>query len=199
MTGLHASLLAKVVIVIRHGESEANSQEIISDKTVDHPLTELGIAQAQETAKRLKNEKFDLIVSSSRQRAQITAQVINEFHHAKMIITDDLIERDYGIFSGMKKSKARELMLEDSFGWMDIPKSETTSEIDRRVGHVVAMFSVKYPGSKILVSTHEDIVRSFYRVLGKKSVAASMAFKIDNSQPRCFIPTAKSVRVSSGS
>ena len=69
------------LVVIRHGESDANKNGIISDKTVDHPLTERGIAQAGHTAKDLKAERFELVVSSSRKRALDTAQIVNKFHY----------------------------------------------------------------------------------------------------------------------
>lgn len=92
------------LIVIRHGESDANFHKIISDKNIDHPLTKLGIKQAQITAEKLQNDNFDLIISSTRQRTQLTAEIINKSHNAKTILSDQLIERDYGIFSGMDKT-----------------------------------------------------------------------------------------------
>jgi broad specificity phosphatase PhoE len=182
-----AQKIAPTLVVIRHGESDANRKEVISDKVIDHPLTELGVAQAHEIAKRLENEAFDLLVSSTRQRAQATGQIINKFHNAQLILTDDLIERDHGIFSGIDKSKAHEMMLEGGFGWVDVPESETASEIDHRVGRVVSMLSEEYAGLRILVSTHEDIVRSFYRILGGRSVAESMLVEISNSEPHYFV------------
>ncbi len=183
--------ITETIIVVRHGESDANSRQVISSKTVDHRLTELGLVQAENTAKRLKHEKIDLVVSSTRERAQITGNIINKFHNAPMILTDDLIERDYGIFSGMDKPRAYEMMKSEGFSWLDIPESESASKIDVRVGRVVAMLSQSYAGQRVLISTHEDIVRSFYRVLHSKSDTEVMLLKIDNSKPHYFVPSSQ--------
>ncbi len=174
-------------IVVRHGESDANRRDIISDKQVDHPLSERGIAQAKETAECLKAEKLDLIVSSTRQRALETANIINEFHNVQTILTDDLIERDYGIFSGVAKSKANEIMMSEGFEWLNIPRSESAFELDRRVEAVTSMVLTDHAGLRVLISTHEDIVRSFFRVLAGKSDAESVSLKIENSKPYTFV------------
>ncbi|MCP4162029.1 MAG: histidine phosphatase family protein [Deltaproteobacteria bacterium] len=68
------------LIVVRYGESDANRNNIISDRNVDHKLTDIGVQQAQKTADLLKNEPINLIVTSTRQRAQLTASIINEYH-----------------------------------------------------------------------------------------------------------------------
>lgn len=180
--------LSETFILIRHGESDANSRDVISDKNIDTPLTDQGIAQAHETARLLKGEQIDLVISSTRQRARITGEIINEFHNAKMILTDDLIERDYGIFGGMDKTRADEMMVRDGFDWLNIPESETVAEIDHRVAKVVAMIAQKYAGARPLISTHEDIVRSFYRVVTGVTAQESMQFEIDNSQPHYLTP-----------
>jgi broad specificity phosphatase PhoE len=178
----------KSLVVVRHGESDANSRGIISDKSVDHPLTDFGLAQAKKTAEVLKNEEFDLLISSTRKRAQVTGQIINEHHNVQTILSEDLIERDYGVFSGMAKLNASKVMAAEGFGWLEIPESETATHIDRRVRRVISTLSTNYSGLRILIVTHEDIVRSFYRVLEGKSATQSMQLKIGNSQPHRFLP-----------
>lgn len=66
--------------VVRHGESEANKNAIVSDWRIDYALTEKGVKQACYAANNLKMTPLDLIMSSTRQRAFLTAQQINVFH-----------------------------------------------------------------------------------------------------------------------
>ena len=66
--------------VARHGESEANKNAIVSDWRIDHALTDKGLKQARHAAKNLKTTPLDLIMSSARQLAFVTAQQINAFH-----------------------------------------------------------------------------------------------------------------------
>ncbi len=173
-------------IVVRHGESDANQRQIISDRLVDHALTKRGIQQAEETAQNLRDEKIDLIISSTRQRAEQTGQVINEFHNADIILTDDLIERDYGVFSGVSKPEASTIMANEGFDWLNIPESETAKELDLRVSRVVELVLKDHAGKSILISTHEDVIRSFFRVLEGKTEVESMSLKVENSQPYIF-------------
>jgi len=174
------------LIVVRHGESDANRRRIISAKMVDHSLTALGLQQAQETAGNLKTTAIDLIFSSTRQRAIHTAQAVNKFHNAQMVLSHDLIERDYGMFSGMPKTEAHQIMKEKGFGWLEIPQSETVVEMDTRVARVVAKLTKEHSGKSILVSTHEDVIRAFFRILDGKSPLESASLHIENSQPYEF-------------
>lgn len=178
--------LPSTLVVIRHGESDANKEAIISNKAIDHPLTDLGIAQAESTAILLQEERFDVVISSTRQRALVTAQIVNKLHNAEVFTTDDLIERDYGIFSGVCKDKAHKTMTADGFGWMEVPESETSAELDARVNRVVEMISNSHSGKRILISTHEDVIRSFYRVLGGMTDDEALELQIDNATPHRF-------------
>ena len=153
------------IIVIRHGQSDANECGIISDKNIDHELTEVGIQEARKTAITLKNELFDLIVTSTRQRARLTAEIINEYHGLTIIERDDLIERDFGVLSGISLKAAQAKMTEDGFTWINIPEGEKAEEIDFRVKTFLNFLTDEYPNSKVLVSTHSDIVKSFHRIL----------------------------------
>ena len=64
-----------VIYLIRHGETEWNSQGRIQGHT-DIGLSEIGRSQAVSTAKRLENIKFDAAYSSDLTRTKDTAKVI---------------------------------------------------------------------------------------------------------------------------
>ena len=62
------------LIIIRHGESEANELGVIAGWS-DYPLTALGLQQAEETATYLvANEQIDVVCSSDLCRASATAK-----------------------------------------------------------------------------------------------------------------------------
>ncbi|EPJ49942.1 MAG: hypothetical protein OFPI_21750 [Osedax symbiont Rs2] len=174
------------LVVVRHGESEANKKGIISDKNVDHPLTAKGIFQAEKTAERLKNEKFDLIISSTRTRARRTAKIINQYHGLDIIERDDLIERDFGVIGGVAETKVLLMMQQQGFGWVDVPESEALADIDHRVAKVMDFLKSKHADKKILIATHADIVKSFHRVINGVSDEESILIKIENSEPHYF-------------
>ncbi len=174
------------LVVVRHGESEANISGIVSDKNIDHQLTARGVLQAEETAARLKNENFDLIVCSTRTRARRTAQIINQYHGLDIIERDDLIERDFGIIGGVAQTQVKLMMQQQGFNWVDVPNSEKLTDIDNRVAKVIAFLKDKHADQKILIATHADVVKSFHRVLNRVSVEESILIRIENSEPHYF-------------
>lgn len=75
------------IIIVRHGQSQANAKNISQgnkDKWTDTPLSLKGKEQARKLANRLKNEKFSLIYSSDLKRAKQTVEEINKFHNLKI-------------------------------------------------------------------------------------------------------------------
>jgi 2,3-bisphosphoglycerate-dependent phosphoglycerate mutase len=77
----------KIIYFVRHGESEANRKSMF--QAPDDTVTERGHAQNVEIGKRFAHVEFDLLLSSSFERAQATAQEISK-HTGKDIVTSDL-------------------------------------------------------------------------------------------------------------
>lgn len=174
------------LVVLRHGQSDANHRGIISDKNVDHQLTPIGIEQAMKAAEALKQEKLDIIYSSSRQRARLTAETINKYHQLEIIERDDLIERDFGIIGGMPVVEVEPLMNAKGFNWINIPMSESLEQVDSRIKNFLDLLHAQHKNSRILITTHDDIVKSFYRLTKGVSKEDSMLLKIENSIPYYF-------------
>ena len=96
------------IYLVRHGQDEDNEKGILNGRR-NKPLTKLGVEQARQLA--LKIEKagiiFNKVYSSPLQRAYKTAKVItDELGLEKPEKLDNLIERDFGKFSGVLIEKA---------------------------------------------------------------------------------------------
>lgn len=96
------------VYFARHGQSVANSLGIVAG-SLDSPLTELGIEQAQNEAELIAQQEiiFDTIIASSLSRAWDTAKIIANrlgVDETKIIVTDLLQERSLGASEGGKQS-----------------------------------------------------------------------------------------------
>lgn len=85
------------VYIVRHGQVPHNAQKQYN--AVDEDLNELGIRQAEELRDKIKNMKFDIIISSPLVRAKHTADIIN-VNNSKIIFDDRIRERDCGDLSG---------------------------------------------------------------------------------------------------
>lgn len=66
----------KVVYLVRHGQSKANTRPVFQPP--DSPLTETGLAQARRLGERAAKLKFDALIASPLTRARQTAETIGE-------------------------------------------------------------------------------------------------------------------------
>ena len=91
---------------VRHGQSEANVQRVISNREVPHPLTELGRQQAEALARSLAEVLLAAIYSSPIMRAAQTAQIVATVKGLPVEIAAALREPDCGIMEGRGDEEA---------------------------------------------------------------------------------------------
>lgn len=82
---------------IRHGESDANIQHVISNRESPFHLTERGREQAWTLANHLKDISFAEIYSSPVLHARETAEILLQTLHVPIQVTEALREYDCGI------------------------------------------------------------------------------------------------------
>ena len=82
---------------VRHGESEANTQHVISNRESPFPLTPKGRQQAETLAEKLKGNPFCTMFSSPVLRARETAEILSAALGIPYQVTEALREYDCGI------------------------------------------------------------------------------------------------------
>ena len=90
------------VCFVRHGETDANITDRLQGQS-DFPLNELGKAQAELVAERLKGEAFDVILSSDLSRALYTAEKIAAGR--PIICMEALREWHFGKWQGLTRDE----------------------------------------------------------------------------------------------
>src|SRR5947208_2162482 len=88
------------VLLLRHGQSTWNSDGRWQG-LADHPLSELGMAQAATAVPLLKGYGFSSVYSSDLQRAKTTAEIIAGSLGIELVVDEHLRERDVGHWTGM--------------------------------------------------------------------------------------------------
>jgi len=94
------------LILVRHGESEANARGIIQGR-LDFGLSELGRLQAERVAERLQGEDVLRIVTSPLIRAAQTAETIGASCGIAPEADPALMEYDAGEISGLTGEEIR--------------------------------------------------------------------------------------------
>ncbi len=101
----------KHLYFMRHGLSVMNQQGIFSSSS-DTSLAEEGIMQCHEAAKTFKGIRIDAIITSPLKRAYDSARIIAEdigFPVDKIIVSDYLVERDFGPLEGTQYTRKHNL------------------------------------------------------------------------------------------
>ena len=104
------------IILWRHGETDANRGLRIQG-SIDIPLNERGIAQAQMAAQQLAQLKPSKIYASSLGRAQQTAGELAAVIGAPVTIDSRLAERAYGCWEGLTAEEIKEHWLDEWKSW----------------------------------------------------------------------------------
>lgn len=94
------------VILIRHGESEADLLGVHEGRA-DFPLTEQGHEQAQKLATFIDAQfQVTRIFTSSLRRAHQTASYLHEKLHCPFQVEDSLMEFNNGVLAGLDRQEA---------------------------------------------------------------------------------------------
>lgn len=148
------------VVLIRHGESIDNVNGVWSGKSNCH-LTENGILSAQKLGKKLKND-FDLIYCSALTRTKETIQAL--FPNTQVIYDKRIEEISLGDWEQKKKinydSTLKHLFRE---GIYSPPNGEKHKDLDNRVTSFIEELFETKKDKKILVITHNGVLRSIKR------------------------------------
>lgn len=89
-----------LIRLVRHGESEGNFAGSLQGSRFDTPLSARGRRQAEALAVRLAEERIDAAWASPLVRARETASVVAAPHGLPLSIDADLMEFDWGVWSG---------------------------------------------------------------------------------------------------
>ena len=103
---------------VRHGQSEANTLHIISNRASPLGLTPLGKEQARNLAKTLSNVPFTAVYSSPICRARETAQILATSFNQTYQITEALREYDCGILEDQSDEVSWTLHREIAEDWV---------------------------------------------------------------------------------
>lgn len=102
---------------VRHGESEANTLRVISNRESRYGLTETGKQQAILLSDPLKDVPLTAIYSSPILRARETAEILSQSFHLPYQITEALREYDCGILEEKSDEESWKLHSEIAEDW----------------------------------------------------------------------------------
>ena len=154
--------MAAKIYLCRHGQDEDNANSLLNGHR-DRPLTALGLQQAADVTERIQSKSIDVIYCSPLQRAKKTAETIAVPFGLRPIVMDDLIERDFGILTGMpyeaipEYSNGHILKTPKVTYFLQCDGVETFPELLKRAEKVLARIDQECKGKNVLLVAHGDI------------------------------------------
>jgi len=200
------------IILVRHGQTQLNAQNITQGSEVDPPINILGKKQAKLTGKYLaKHYKINKIYSSPLLRAKQTANLIaKQLNFNKNIILEtNLKEQKKGIFSGLNKKEIKKIIKNNKtlnkinklydinnlnflikyddymMKWSKIIKSENIAQITARCMKIFN--KIKKNKGNILIVSHGSFIKFLISKLTNINNFFIPHNIIKNSSPNCHI------------
>ena len=153
------------LILIRHGESQANRQDLFAGN-YDAELEENGITQARITAKYVADSyKIDKIYASDLRRAYSTAQALADELGLDIEKSPQMREISTGEWEGMKFSDIAEKYPNEYKEWTEhigiarCPNGESTCELGQRIMRELQRIAEENEGKTVAIATHATPIR----------------------------------------
>ena len=152
--------MALVVYVMRHGETEANVEQILMGRE-DSPFTEAGRKHPLQVARHLRDRRLACVYSSPMARAQRTAALVVESRAEPIpvYIETAIAEIDAGEFTGLSFEEVRRRIPDGLIlGEFRYPGGESWAEVQARAVAFVKALEPRHPSAAVLLVTHAGVI-----------------------------------------
>ena len=181
----------KNIVIVRHGETQWNIERKLQGQE-NSDLTKLGIKQTELVARSLKNEHFDICISSDLPRCIKTSDIILKDRDIRIVYESRLRERNFGHLQGMTKEKIKDCYpyvyekLNTGNINFEVPNGESMSEFFSRVDQGLDFIINNFQQKNILIITHGGVLDCIMRKIMKLSLDNHRCFSIYNTSINRF-------------
>lgn len=151
--------------IVRHGESMANHENCFAGQR-DVALTELGLRQADCTARFLQELPLAAVYSSDLRRAADTAAAIARPHGLSVTRRADLREINGGLWEGAAYEEIMRRFPEDYRVWKNkvglsrCTGGETVAQVQARAAQAVTAIAQSNEGRAVCLVAHGLVIRA---------------------------------------
>ena len=174
------------IILIRHGETEWNSQLRMQGHS-NSDLSAVGRGQIQALGEWMKNVSFDHIYSSDSLRARQTAEAITQYSGDTLQFDQRIREKNLGVFEGLTSIEASEQhpeiyrLFKTGGANYVINEGESTQQVLDRTLEFIEEMRFRHPEQRVVMVTHGGVVRVLMKHTLGISIDAPTSFLIKNT------------------
>lgn len=174
------------ISTIRHGQTHYNIENRYAG-SIDVPLNENGIKDAQKAAGKLIDHKIDVVITSKLSRAIHTSQLLTAGRDIQIIQNKLCNERNYGRMQGLTYTEVEEvkphilyLKLNSDFHSLNPPEGETFPVLRKRAKAFSQFIFQHYSGSNILVVSSSAFMQQLHGIFRNTNWKESLRDEIRN-------------------
>lgn len=157
-----ASPPATVVCFVRHGTTPTTGK-VLPGRAPGLHLSERGVDEAAEAAKRLEGVGVSAVYASPLERTRETAAVIGERLGLKVSAEKGLLECDFGEWTGRELAELSRLeewrTVQQHPSGFRFPGGESFAEMRARIAATVERLVAKHRGQTIVAVSHADPIK----------------------------------------
>lgn len=164
------------LILVRHGESEANCQKRFAGH-FNAKLQDRGLEQAKITAQYIVNHyQVDAVYASDLIRAYETGKCVSDLLELPIIADRNLREIHAGEWEGIFFDDLEKLYAEDFGRWQrDIGNSrctggESVKQLGERIMGVLTRIAQENPDRTVVIATHATPIRVMQCLISRQSL-----------------------------
>lgn len=177
------------LILVRHGETEKNTQGLLHDSFDQEVLNSKGRQQIKSTAKYLASLTPDLIFSSKERRAVESGEILSKELIIPFQEIEDLHERNWGKLSGKPWSDIKKILdpmgLAERYTYIP-PEGESWQKFEQRLIQAIKNLVSSHLNKNIVVVTHGGAIRALMPFLLNVPKEESFKYDPDNASATIF-------------
>ena len=158
------------IFLVRHGETILTPDRKFSGTgDINPPLTEEGLAQAALVAKEVAKLLPEVLIASPLLRTKQTAQLVADQVDLPIIFDEVWYECSFGIWDGMSIDDVKETYPDEYQSWVSSPAyappgGESYDAVGWRIDEALNDLAALYPGQRVVVVTHNGVIREAIRL-----------------------------------
>ncbi|MBC7463583.1 MAG: bifunctional RNase H/acid phosphatase [Actinobacteria bacterium] len=159
-----------MIYFVRHGETVLTPDRKFSGSAGPNPeLTVTGKDQAQRVAVEAIKLGAELLIASPLRRTAETAALISLSTGMEIIFDEAWYECDFGLWDGMSIDEVKTAYPKEYQKWVSSTSfaplgGESYEALGWRVDEAIDKLVAKYPGRKIVVVTHNGVIKQAIRL-----------------------------------
>ncbi len=189
------------LILVRHGETQKNTSELLHAPNDPETLDEKGVKQMEATAKFLLNLKPQSLYSSNSRRAIQSGKILSQTLAIPLSIVDGFQERSWGALSGKSWPEIKKLLdlmtLEERYIYQP-QQGESWKNFETRLANAIESIIAANPNKTAVIILHGGAIRALIPYLLKVPRDESFKYDPDNASLTVFNSNANGIFINEG-